>query len=90
MTKIKGLIHDFKLNQEVLGRVKRYVDVCMFRLNRWERFMEKELGIVEVEDVSQLHIRKYIQERQHIGREINRTINNYLATLKVFFSILIR
>lgn len=89
MTKIKELIQDFKLNQEVLGRVKRYVDVCMFRLNRWERFMEKELGIVEVEDVNQLHIRKYIQERQRIGREINRTINNNLATLKVFFQFLV-
>ncbi|GGF99929.1 site-specific integrase [Paenibacillus aceti] len=89
MTKIRELIQDFKLNQEVLGRVKRYVDVCMFRLNRWERFMEKELGIVEVEDVNQLHIRKYIQERQRIGREINRTINNNLATLKIFFQFLV-
>lgn len=89
MTKIKELIQDFKLNQEVLGRVKRYVDVYMFRLDRWERFMEKELGIVEVEDVNQLHIRKYIQERQRIGNEVNRTINNNLATLKVFFQFLV-
>jgi integrase/recombinase XerD len=54
MTKMKELIQDFKLNQEVLGRVKRYVDVCMFRLNRWERLMERELGIVELEDVNQV------------------------------------
>ncbi|MGG1619020.1 hypothetical protein ACIFQM_24880 [Paenibacillus sp. NRS-1782] len=54
MTKMKELIQDFKLNQEVLGRVKQYVDVCMFRLNRWERFMERELGIVELEDVNQV------------------------------------
>ena len=67
MTKIKELIQDFKLNQEILGRVKRYIDVCMFRLYRWERFMEKELGI---------------QERQRLGREVNRTLNNNPATLK--------
>ncbi|GGH70174.1 hypothetical protein GCM10008014_54340 [Paenibacillus silvae] len=51
--------------------------------------MEKELGIVEVEDVSQLHIKKYIQERQRLGREVNRTLNNNLATLKVFFQYIV-
>jgi len=89
MTKIRGLIEDFKLNQEVLEHVKRYIDVCMFRLNRWEEFMEKDLDIVEVEDVSHVHIKKYIQERQRLGREINRTLNNNLATLKVFFQYLV-
>ncbi|SFM12179.1 integrase/recombinase XerD [Paenibacillus sp. 1_12] len=89
MTKIKELIQDFKLNQQILGRVKKYVDLCMFRLYRWERFTEKELGIVEVEGVNQLHIKKYIQERQLVGREVNRTLNNNIATLKVFFQYLV-
>ncbi|OBR65615.1 hypothetical protein A7K91_13605 [Paenibacillus oryzae] len=51
--------------------------------------MENELGIVEVEDVSQLHIKKYIQERQRLGLEVNQTLNNNLATLKVFFQYLV-
>lgn len=88
MTKIKELIQDFKLNQEVLGRVKKYVDLCMFRLYRWEIFMEEELGVVELEVVSQLHIKKFIQERQRIGSEGNSTLNNNIATLKVFFQYL--
>jgi integrase/recombinase XerD len=33
MTKIKELIQDFKLNQEILGRVGKYVDLCMDRLH---------------------------------------------------------
>ncbi|MDQ0087610.1 hypothetical protein J2T12_001004 [Paenibacillus anaericanus] len=45
MTKIKELIQDLKLNQEILGREKRYVDLCSIYLYRWERFTEKELGI---------------------------------------------
>lgn len=89
MTKINELIEDFKLNQEILGREKKYVDLCMFRLHRWERFTVKELGVTEVEDVTQHHIKKYIQERQRIGKEINRTINNNIATLKVFFQYLV-
>ncbi|GGA49836.1 hypothetical protein [Paenibacillus physcomitrellae] len=46
MTKIKELLQDIKLNQEIWGRVKKYVDLCMFRV--WKGFMEKEIGIVEV------------------------------------------
>lgn len=34
MTKIKELIQDSKLNQEIMGRVKKYVDLCLFRLYR--------------------------------------------------------
>jgi hypothetical protein len=45
MTKIKELIEDFKLNQEILGREKRYVDLCVFRLYRWEKFTVKVLGV---------------------------------------------
>ncbi|MFD2334368.1 tyrosine-type recombinase/integrase [Cohnella sp. GCM10020058] len=89
MTKIHELIEDFKLNQQILGRVKKYVDLCMFRLYRWERFTVKELGVLEVEEVTQLHIKKYIQERQRVGKEVNRTINNNIATLKVFFQYLV-
>ncbi|AFH59640.1 tyrosine-type recombinase/integrase [Paenibacillus caseinilyticus] len=89
MTKIHELIEDFKLNQEILGREKRYVDLCVFRLNRWQKFTVKELGVNEVEEVTQLHIKKYIQERQRVGREVNRTINNNIATLKVFFQYLV-
>lgn len=89
MTKIHELIEDFKLNQQILGREKRYVDLCVFRLNRWQRFTVKELGVPEVEEVTQLHIKKYIQERQRVGKEVNRTINNNIATLKVFFQYLV-
>lgn len=89
MTTIREMIEDFKLNQEILGREKKYIDLCLFRLYRWEIFMDKEMGISELEGVTQLHIKKYIQERQRIGREVNRTINNNIATLKVFFQFLV-
>jgi integrase/recombinase XerD len=28
MAKIKELIEDFRLNQEILGREKKYIDLC--------------------------------------------------------------
>jgi|GEM_PF-159472 Site-specific recombinase XerD len=89
MTKINELIDDFRINQEIQGRVKKYVDLCMFRLHRWESFIGNGLGITEVEDVTSLHIKKYIQDRQSVGSESNSTINNNLATLKVFFQYLV-
>ncbi|WP_348621525.1 site-specific integrase [Paenibacillus polymyxa] len=89
MTKINELIEDFRLNQEILGREERYIDLCLFRLYRWEEFTVKVLGVAETEDVTPLHIKKYIQERQRVGKEVNRTINNNIATLKVFFQYLV-
>lgn len=89
MTKINELIEDFRLNQEILGREKKYIDLCLFRLWRWEKFTVNVLGIVETEDVTPLHIKRYIQERQRVGSEVNRTINNNIATLKVFFQYLV-
>ncbi|WP_127532008.1 site-specific integrase [Paenibacillus kobensis] len=89
MVKIRELIEDFKLNQEVLGRDKKYIDLCIFRLNRWEQYTVSVLGISEIEDVTQLHIKKYIKERQSSGSESNSTINNNIATLKVFFQYLV-
>lgn len=41
MTRINELIEDFRLNQEIVSRVKKYVDLCMFRLYRWESFTVK-------------------------------------------------
>ncbi|RUT43261.1 recombinase [Paenibacillus anaericanus] len=89
MTKINELIEDFRLNQEILGREKKYIDLCLFRLWRWEEFTVNVLSIVETEDVTPLHIKRYIQERQRVGSEVNRTINNTIATLKVFFQYLV-
>lgn len=89
MTKIIEMIDDFKLNQEILGRKKAYINICMYRLNTWRAFMEDELGITHVEDVKPLHIKRYIQERQSVGKENNSTINNNLATIKVFFQYLV-
>ncbi|OLP64730.1 hypothetical protein BACPU_23200 [Bacillus pumilus] len=50
--------------------------------------MRDELGISEVEDVQLIHIKKFIQNRQQLGNEKPITINNKIATLKVFLNYL--
>ncbi|MET3196942.1 tyrosine-type recombinase/integrase [Gottfriedia sp. OAE603] len=89
MTKIVEMIDEFKLNQEIVGRKKAYIDVCLYRLNRWKDFMDYRLGVTNIEDVKSIHIKRYVQECQSIGKEGNSTINNSLATLKVFFQQLV-
>ncbi|WP_438349193.1 tyrosine-type recombinase/integrase [Paenibacillus sp. FA6] len=89
MTKINELIDDFRLNQEIQGRAKEYIKICLYRLNRWGEFTVGVLGVTEAEEVIPLHIKRYIQERQRVGKEVNRTINNNLATMKVFFQYLV-
>lgn len=89
MTRIMELVDDFKLNQEIIGRKRRYVEMCVWRLRRWQAYMEAEFEVQDVEGVEPIHIKKYIQHRQKLGNEKPITLNNNLATLKVFFNYLI-
>ena len=89
MSKINELIDDFKLNQQIQGRKKEYIEGCMYRLRRWMEFTMNELGIEDAEKVTSMDIKKYIQHCQERGKEANITINNQLATIKVFYQYLI-
>lgn len=51
--------------------------------------MQTEFSIEEVEDIKAIHIKKYIQHRQQLAEEKPITINNNIATLKVFFNYLV-
>ncbi|MBE1556733.1 hypothetical protein [Sporosarcina limicola] len=61
MTRIIELVVDFKLNQEIIGRKPKYVEMCIWRLRRWQAFMEAEFEIQDVEQVEAIHMKKYIQ-----------------------------
>jgi integrase/recombinase XerD len=61
----------------------------MYRLHRWMEFTKEQLEVEEAEDVTSMHIKKYIQHCQSRGKEANITINNQLATIKVFFQNLV-
>lgn len=89
MSRINELIDDFKLNQEIQGRKKEYITGCMYRLHRWMEFTKEQLEIEEAEDVTSMHIKKYIQHCQSRGKEANITINGHIATIKVFFQTLV-
>lgn len=88
MTRIMELVDDLKLNQEIIGRSLGYVAMCLWRLRRWQAFMEVEYGKQDVEQVEAIHMKKYIQYRQKLGIEKPITLNDNLATL-VFFNYLI-
>lgn len=89
MTKIIELIDDFQLNQKIQGRKKRYIELCIYRMNRWKDYMKNEFNIDDVEAVKAIHIKKFIQHLQELGVEQNITINGSIATLRVFFNNLV-
>lgn len=88
MSKIIELIDDFRLNQQIQSRKKAYIDLCIWRLNDFKEYMKSEFDVDEVEEVKAVHVKRYIQMRQEVGTEQNITINNRIATLKVFFNYL--
>ncbi|MER2000011.1 MAG: tyrosine-type recombinase/integrase [Lysinibacillus sp.] len=89
MVKILELIDDFLLNQQIQGRKPKYMEQCSWRLMAWQKFMLREFEIIEVEDVKPIHMKKYIFYKQQLGTQKEITINNNIATLKVFFNYLI-
>lgn len=89
VTKITELLDDFKLNQQVQGRRAKYIEMCIWRLSRWKDFMQEELSVEEVEEIRAIHVKRYIQYRQQLGQEKAITINNNIATLRVFFNYLV-
>jgi integrase/recombinase XerD len=81
---------DFKIEQQVKGRKKEYIELCYYRLNRWRKFIETEFAIDEAEEVKAKHVKQYILHAQKLGVEKAITINNAIATLRVFYNYLLR
>lgn len=89
MTKIIELVDDLKLNQQIEGKKKAYIDSVQYRLFEFSKFIKSEYQIIEAEEVEAKHIKRFIQHRQERGKEQNITINNHLASIKVFFNYLV-
>lgn len=87
--KITEAIKEFEFEQHVQGLSKKYIKMSQWRLNDWKTFMIDELFIDDVTEITSRHIKHYVRYRQKLGREKNITINNRLATIKVFFKFLI-
>lgn len=87
--KITEAIEEFTFEQHVRGLAPRYIKLCNWRLNDWKEYMIDELNIENIDEVSARHIKLFIRYRQRLKREKNITINNRLATLKVFFGYLV-
>ena len=89
MVKIVEVLDDYHLTQKIEGKKPKYIEICAIRLKRWKAFMLSEFEIEDVESVRAIHIKSYIQMCQGTGKEINSTINNNIATLRVFFHYLV-
>ncbi|MGM8212136.1 tyrosine-type recombinase/integrase [Virgibacillus sp. W0430] len=87
--KIVEAIKEFEFEQQIRGLSKKYISLCQWRLNDWKTYTIDELNIDDVTEVTPRHIKLFIRHRQRLGSEKNITINNRLATLKVFFNFLV-
>jgi len=87
--KIVEAIKEFEFEQNIQGLSEKYIALCQWRMNDWKTYTIDELSIDDVAEVTPKHIKLFIRYRQRLGREKNITINNRLATLKVFFNFLV-
>ena len=87
--KIVEAIKEFTFEQHIQGLSEKYIALCQHRMDSWKTYMIDELFIDDATVVTPQHIKLFIRYRQRLGREKNITINNRLATLRVFFKFLI-
>lgn len=87
--KIVEAIKEFEFEQHVQGLSEKYIALCQWRMNDWKTYAIDELYIDDVTEITAKHIKLFIRYRQRLGREKNITLNNRLATLKVFFKFLV-
>lgn len=87
--KIVEALKEFNFEQHIQGLSERYIALCDWRLGDWKTFTIDELNIDDVAQVTEKHIKLYIRYRQRLDREKNITINNRLATIKVFFNFMV-
>ena len=87
--KIVEAINEFEFEQHIQGLSEKYIALCQWRMNDWKTYTIDELFIDDVTEITQKHIKLFIRYRQRLGREKNITLNNRLATLKVFFKFLV-
>ena len=81
---LRDAIEEYKLDCKVRQLADKTIDNYSKQLGYLERYLRDEYAIVQLEDVTSAHIKRFLLEKEEQGRK-PRYINDLLKVFKCFF-----
>lgn len=82
---LKDILKEYKYNLVIKNYSKRTIKGYNNNLLRFFNYCENELSIVEIEELTQIHIKKYLAYLREMGRSPVYT-NNILKNIRAFYN----
>lgn len=85
---IKDLLKEFSFDLQIKNYSKRTVETYKYNIDQLIIFLDKQHEISDIEDVSSLHIKRFVQYQLEIGNKSNY-INTIIKSMRAFYSYLV-
>ena len=85
---IKDLLKEFSFDLQIKNYSKRTIETYKYNIDQLIIFLDKEHEIFDIEDVSSLHIKRFVQYQLEIGNKSNY-INTIIKSMRAFYGYLV-
>lgn len=85
---IKDLLKEFAFDLQIKNYSKRTIETYKYNIDQLIIFLDKQHEISDIEDVSSLHIKRFVQYQLEIGNKSNY-INTIIKSMRAFYSYLV-
>lgn len=85
---ITDLVKEFTFELQIKNYSKRTIETYNYNIGHLIGYLKEEHDIIEIEDVSSIHIKKFIQYQLEIGNKSNY-INTIIKALRAFYNYLV-
>ncbi|MCZ0870910.1 tyrosine-type recombinase/integrase [Peribacillus sp. AS_2] len=85
---IKDLLKEFSFDLQIKNYSKRTIETYKYNIDQLIIFLDKQHEISDIEDVSSLHIKRFVQYQLEIGNKSNY-INTIIKSMRAFYGYLV-
>ncbi|USK82626.1 phage integrase N-terminal SAM-like domain-containing protein [Peribacillus frigoritolerans] len=85
---IKDLLKEFSFDLQIKNYSKRTIESYKYNIDQLIMFLDKQHEISDIEDVSSLHIKRFVQYQLEIGNKSNY-INTIIKSVRAFYGYLV-
>lgn len=85
---MKDLLKEFTFDLQIKNYSKRTIETYNYNVGQLMNFLQEQYDILELEDVSTLHIKKFVQYQIQVGNKSNY-INTLIKGLRAFYNYLV-
>ena len=86
---IKDLLKEFTFDLQIKNYSKRTIETYNYNVNQFIKYLEEQHEIEKVEDVSTVHVKKFVQYEQEQGNKSNY-IHTIIKSLRSFYKDLVQ